>query len=147
MFCIILCILTKKKFIVFLVNSIEKKRAKNYNIRNDKKIERGENMSKGRVTIPTDENFVEGTKKVAELWGADAVRDCDGTHLPKNALDIAEKVYNTYFVVRGDNEWADKHTDELQSVLLMTNYKLATSNELIIDLLEGYSREQLGVNE
>lgn len=104
-------------------------------------------MSKGRVTIPTDENFVEGTKKVAKLWGADAVRDCDGTHLPKNALDIAEKVYNTYFVVRGDNEWADKHTDELQSVLLMTNYKLATSNELIIDLLEGYSREQLGVNE
>ena len=37
-------------------------------------------MQKGRVTIPTDENYVEGTKKIAELWGADAVRDCDGTH-------------------------------------------------------------------
>jgi len=32
-------------------------------------------MKKGRVTIPTDESFVEGTKKIAELWGADAVRD------------------------------------------------------------------------
>lgn len=44
-------------------------------------------MKKGRVTIPTDESFVEGTKKIAELWGADAVRDCDGTRLPANASD------------------------------------------------------------
>ena len=104
-------------------------------------------MRKGRVTIPTDENYVEGTKKVADLWGADAVRDCDGTHLPKNALEIADKVYNTYFVVRGDNAWADNHTDELQSVLLMTGYVLAESESLTIDLLKGYSRDQLGVNE
>ena len=32
-------------------------------------------MAKGRITIPTDANFVEGTKKIADLWGADAVRD------------------------------------------------------------------------
>ena len=41
-------------------------------------------MSKGRFTIPTDESFVEGTKIIAEKWGADAVRDCDGTKLPEN---------------------------------------------------------------
>ncbi len=104
-------------------------------------------MRKGRVTIPTDENYVDGTKKIADLWGADAVRDCDGTHLPKNALEIAEKVYNTYFVVRGDNAWADKHTDELQSVLLMTGYVLAEGETLTVDLLKGYSHDQLGVNE
>jgi len=104
-------------------------------------------MRKGRVTIPTDENFVEGTKEIAELWGADAVRDCDGTHLPKNALEIAEKVYNTYFVVRGDNAWADQHTDELQSVLLTTDYILATEESLAVDLMKGYSCDQLAVNE
>lgn len=104
-------------------------------------------MRKGRVTIPTDENYVEGTKAIGKKWGADAVRDCDGTHLPKTALEIADKVYNTYFVVRGDNEWADCHTDELQSVLLISERVLATSDELYIDLLKGYSRDQLGVNE
>lgn len=104
-------------------------------------------MRKGRVTIPTDENYVEGTLKIADLWGADAVRDCDGTHLPKNAKELAEKVYNTYFVVRGDNAWADKHTDELQSVLLMSDRVLATEETLTIDLLKGYSHDQLGVNE
>ena len=104
-------------------------------------------MRKGRVTIPTDENYVEGTLKIADLWGADAVRDCDGTHLPNNAKELAEKVYDTYFVVRGDNAWADKHTDELQSVLLMSDRVLATEETLIIDLLKGYSHDQLGVNE
>ena len=104
-------------------------------------------MRKGRVTVPTDENYVEGTKKIADLWGADAVRDCDGTHLPKNALEIADKVYNTYFVVRGDNAWADKHMHELQSVLLMSGYELATGETLTVDLLKGYSHDQLGVNE
>lgn len=47
---------------------------------------------KGRVTIPTDENFIEGTKEIAKLWGADAVRDCDGTVLPANAAELAEQI-------------------------------------------------------
>lgn len=101
---------------------------------------------KGRITIPTDESYVEGSKIIADLWGADAVRDCDGTHLPKNAKEIAEKVYNTYFVVRGDNEWADKHLDELQNVILMSDRKIATTSVLKIDLLDGYCDEQLKVN-
>ena len=50
-------------------------------------------MRKGRITIPTDENYVEGTKKIADLWGADAVRDCDGVKLPKNPKEIADKVW------------------------------------------------------
>ncbi len=101
---------------------------------------------KGRVTIPTDANYVEGTKKIADLWGADAVRDCDGTTLPKNARELAEKVYNTYFVVRGDNEWADEHLDELQCALLMSEKHLATGNTVKIDLLKGYFDQQLKVN-
>ena len=103
-------------------------------------------MHKGRVTIPTDESFVEGTKVIAKKWGADAVRDCDGTTLPKNARELAEKVYNTYFVVRGDNEWADKHLEELQNVLLMSERRTAFENTLVIDLLDGYFDEQVKVN-
>ena len=101
---------------------------------------------KGRITIPTDENFVEGTKVVADLWGADAVRDCDGTKLPKCAKELAEKVYNTYFVVRGDNEWADAHLDELQNVALISERHTAVEDTLSIDLLYGCSDEQLKVN-
>lgn len=103
-------------------------------------------MKKGRVTIPTDEGFVEGTKVIAEKWGADAVRDCDGTSLPADASALADKVYNTYFVVRGDNAWADEHPDELQCVLLMSERTTAFVSPLRIDLLKGYYRMQLEVN-
>ena len=37
---------------------------------------------KGRVTIPTDIDVIEGTKELAKRWGADAIRDCDGTDFP-----------------------------------------------------------------
>ncbi len=104
-------------------------------------------MSKGRVTIPTDENFVEETKRIAEIWGADAVRDCDGTELPKNAKEIAEKVYKTYFLARGDNDFAYTHDELMQSIALISDTYLATEKELKIDPLKGYFRQQSAINE
>ena len=104
-------------------------------------------MGRGRITIPTDEGCEEITKELAKKWGADAVRDCDGTKLPKNAKELADKVYNTYFVVRGDNEWAEAHKEELQNVLLMSERVTATESSLEIELLKGYSKSQLEVNE
>lgn len=40
----------------------------------------GSNMQqRGRVTIPTDVDVVPETLTLMERWGADAIRDCDGT--------------------------------------------------------------------
>ena len=33
----------------------------------------------GRVTIPTDMDVVPQTLEIMKRWGADAIRDCDGT--------------------------------------------------------------------
>lgn len=40
--------------------------------------------SKGRVTIPTDMDVVKETLEIMDEWGADAIRDCDGTEFPRN---------------------------------------------------------------
>lgn len=104
-------------------------------------------MKKGRVTIPTDKNFIDGTKKYAELWGADAVRDCDGTELPENARELAGKVYKTYFLARGNNEWAYSHYECLQNAALISDRVLAVSTRLSVNPLAGYSTEQLALNE
>ena len=77
-------------------------------------------MKQGRLTIPTDANYVEGTKKFIERWGADAVRDCDGTELPVGVSKLAKKVYKTYFMVRGDNDFAYKSDDYMQNIALIT---------------------------
>ena len=103
-------------------------------------------MKKGRVTIPTADDFVGGTRKYVEKWGADAVRDCDGTELPINASELAEKVYKTYFLVRSDNDYAYSHEDEVQNIALISERKTAFENTLTIDLIEGYYPEQIKVN-
>ena len=36
-------------------------------------------MKKGRVTIPTNLDVVPQTLEILDEWGADAIRDCDGT--------------------------------------------------------------------
>ena len=97
----------------------------------------------GRVTIPTDETFVEGTKEIAKLWGADAVGDCDGVKLPKNPGEIADKVYNVYFVDRGNHEWAKNNPDEWQHMFVMTPYITAFGDSLTVRLMDTFYAEQV----
>lgn len=103
-------------------------------------------MKQGRLTIPTDTNYVEGTKKFIERWGADAVRDCDGTELPVGVSKLAKKVYKTYFVVRGDNDFAYQSDEYMQNIALITDRKTAVGNELKIDLINGFFDGQIKVN-
>lgn len=77
------------------------------------------------------------------MWGADAVRDCDGTELPKNVKELADKVYNTYFVVRGDNDWAEKHPEEAHRTFLMSERILAERDTLQINPMQGYFARQI----
>ena len=51
--------------------------------------------STGRFTLPSEENFAEKTKELAELWGADAIRNSDGTHLDEAVLALGKKIYAT----------------------------------------------------
>ncbi len=98
-------------------------------------------MAKGRFTIPVEENFTEELQGIARLWGADAVRDCDGTKLPPNGK-LFGKVYNTYFVVRGDNDWARKHPEEAQRIFLLSERNLAESDSLEIPFMKGFLADQ-----
>lgn len=104
-------------------------------------------MSKGRLTIPTDSSFVEGTKKIIDIWGADAVRDCDGTDLPEHPSIFGKKVYKTYFLARGNNDFAYNHKECLQNVALISDICLAESNYLEIDPMFDYFEEQLEIND
>lgn len=103
-------------------------------------------MKKGFITIPTDSDVFEETKKFIDYWGADAVRDCDGTNLPENVKDFNCEVYKTYFIVRGDNAYAKKHKEYLQNFALISKRYTAFSNTLEIPLLEDIIEGQCEVN-
>ncbi|KAA8819670.1 1,3-beta-galactosyl-N-acetylhexosamine phosphorylase [Bifidobacterium rousetti] len=103
-------------------------------------------MSTGRFTLPTEENFADRTRELAELWGADAIRNSDGTHLDDAVLALGKKVYSAYFPTRAHNEWITLHMDETPQVYLMTQRVLAESDTICIDLMRTFYAEQLAPN-
>ncbi len=100
----------------------------------------------GRVTIPTDLDIVPETLAVIKKWGADAVRDCDGTDFPQELQDVDGKIYATYYTTRKDNEWAKAHPDEVQQMYVMTPFYTADDTELHIELMRGLHSDMLKVN-
>ena len=92
----------------------------------------GNENTRGRVTIPTDVDVVPETLELLERWGADAIRDCDGTDYPEGLRDVDAKVYSTYYTTRKDNEWAKANPDEIQQMYIMTSFHTAVEEELSI---------------
>lgn len=102
--------------------------------------------STGRITIPTDVDVVPQTLELLQRWGADAIRDCDGTAFPEALKQVGAKVYSTYYTTRKDNNWARANPDEVQQCYIMTGFHAATGGSLSIDLMQGVSSELLMVN-
>ncbi|WP_186423089.1 1,3-beta-galactosyl-N-acetylhexosamine phosphorylase [Lacrimispora celerecrescens] len=101
----------------------------------------------GRVTVPTDVDMIQETKEIAKRWGADALRDCDGTNMPDELKKMPVKIYSTYYTTRKDNEWANENPDEVQQVYLMTEFYTAMEEgELRIPLMKHLYKDQLKPN-
>ena len=106
----------------------------------------GKNGTIGRVTIPTDLDVIRETKELIERWGADAIRDCDGTEYPDELKEEDAKVYATYYTTRKDNEWAKANLDEVQQMYIMTDFHTAESDSLSIHLMDHLYPDMLQVN-
>ena len=101
---------------------------------------------KGRVTIPTDVDVVPETLELVKRWGADAIRDCDGTDYPEELKNVDAKVYSTYYTTRKDNAWAKANPEEIQQMYIMTPFYTAVESELSIHLMNHLYPDMLKVN-
>jgi beta-D-galactosyl-(1->4)-L-rhamnose phosphorylase len=104
------------------------------------------NIIKGDFTLPGEAGFEELTLKLADKWGADAIRDSDGTVLSDKIISADYNIYSTICLVRADNEWAKANRDKLQQNYLMSDPVVAEQDHVRIDLLSGFFCEQLEVN-
>ena len=102
--------------------------------------------SKGLVTIPTDLDVVLETLELMKRWGADAIRDCDGTDFPEALKDADAEIYSTYYTTRKDNEWAKANPEEIQQMYLMTPFYTADSESLSIEIMKGLYPDMLSPN-
>ena len=102
--------------------------------------------SKGLVTIPTDLDVVPESLELLMRWGADAIRDCDGTDFPEALKDADAEIYSTYYTTRKDNEWAKANPEEIQQMYLMTPFYTADSESLSIEIMKGLYPDMLSPN-
>lgn len=103
-------------------------------------------MKKGSFTLPGEAGVEELTLKMAEKWGADVIRDSDGTALSDEIMNSDYSIYSTVCVIREHNEWAKQHHKALQQTFLMSFPKIAMQEALTIRLLDGYFEEQFEIN-
>ena len=102
--------------------------------------------TKGSFTLPGESGYEKLTLKMAEKWGADVIRDSDGTALSDEILNAGYEIYSTICIIRDHNEWATRHPQELQQTFLMSEPVTTTEEFLSIHLLDGYYTEQFAVN-
>ena len=102
---------------------------------------------KGSFTLPGEAGYEELTLKLAERWGADVIRDSDGTELSEEITSAGYGIYSTICLIRDHNDWARAHRDQLQQTFLMTEPRTALGDELKIHLMEDFFAEQFEVND
>ena len=100
-----------------------------------------ENRGSG-FTLPAEAGMEREIKELAKKWGADAVRDSDGTVLSQEIIDMGFKVYSTICLIREDNEWAKKHPQYAQEIYLMSEPVVAFDDTLTINNMEDYFHDQ-----
>ena len=102
---------------------------------------------KGGFTLPGESGYEELTLKMAEKWGADVIRDSDGTVLSDEIVHAGYGIYSTICIIRDHNEWAKKNTDKLQQTFLCTPAEVAEGDEVTICLMESFFAEQFRIND
>jgi 1,3-beta-galactosyl-N-acetylhexosamine phosphorylase len=101
-----------------------------------------DSKNRGRFTLPAQEGMDKEVLMLAEKWGVDIIRDSDGTELSPEIMQMGFEVYSTLCLIRLDQEWAKKYPHHCQQKFLISERVMAVGNELSIEIMKGYNREQ-----
>ncbi|MFT3829058.1 MAG: 1,3-beta-galactosyl-N-acetylhexosamine phosphorylase [Opitutaceae bacterium] len=103
-------------------------------------------LTQGDFTLPGEAGYEQLTLRLAKKWGADTIRDSDGTQLSPEIVQSGYAIYSTVCLVRSIQPWAREHHDQLQQNFLMSFPVVAEKATTAITLLAGYYAEQFSVN-
>ena len=98
--------------------------------------------STGFITLPAEKGEEKMVVELTKKWGADAIRDSDGTELSQDILDMGMEIYSTTCLVRAEQKYPREHMDQLPQKYLMSDPVTATSSTVVIDPMAGFYREK-----
>lgn len=101
----------------------------------------------GGFTLPGESGHEELTLRLAKQWGADVIRDSDGTKLSDEILNAGYGIYSTICIIREHNAFARQHPECLQQTFLSTEPATAAGGPLTVELLAGFFPEQFQIND
>ncbi len=100
----------------------------------------------GSVTLPAEVGEEKMVVELARRWGADAIRDSDGTELSPEMLELGLEVYSTTCLVRAEQEYPRENPHHLPQKFLMSDRVTATGKTLVIDPMAGFFRRKYAVD-
>ena len=98
-------------------------------------------------TLPGEAGYERLTLELAEKWGADVIRDSDGTKLSPEITAAGYRIYSTICLIREHNAFAQAHPDAQQQVFLLSDPVTAEEHTVRIRPLDGYFEEQFRIND
>ena len=101
----------------------------------------------GGFTLPGESGQEKLTLELAKKWGADVIRDSDGTQLSDEILDAGYDIYSTICIIRDHNAWAKEHPECLQQSFLSTEPVIAAEEPLTVKPMAGFFDEQFKIND
>ncbi|MFH1879279.1 MAG: 1,3-beta-galactosyl-N-acetylhexosamine phosphorylase [Bacillota bacterium] len=104
-------------------------------------------LKSGSFTLPGEAGYEALTLALAKRWGADAIRDCDGTTLSEGILKAGFQIYATLCVVRQHNGWIAEHPGCRQQCILSTSLRVCDGDVLGVPLMADFFSEQFQIND
>ena len=101
---------------------------------------------RGDFTLPGEAGYEALTLELAEKWGADVIRDSDGTKLSDEIIRAGYGIYSTICIIREHNAFAAAHPDAQQQTFLCSDPVIATDGTVTVRPLSGYFDEQFELN-
>ncbi len=101
----------------------------------------------GSFTLPGESGYEELTLALAKRWGADAIRDSDGTTLSDSILKAGFSIYATLCVIRSHNAWIQANPNCRQQTILCTAPRVCEGETLVIDLMADFFTGQFAIND
>lgn len=105
-----------------------------------------DSLTTGGFTLPGEAGYEALTLQLAKKWGADVIRDSDGTQLSDDIIQSPYDIYSTVCLVRSHNAWARQNPRCLQQCCIMSKPIIADGSSLTIHPLSGYFDQQFRIN-
>ncbi len=104
------------------------------------------NKRGGDFTLPGEAGQEAWAMELADRWGADAIRDSDGTSLSPALMEQGMTVYSTVCIIRSHNDFIRKHPRTRQQTFLCTAPKVHTGGPLRFVVMDDFFSGQFEVN-